>query len=458
MKKAIRITFYTLAILILLFVVLVQRIDRTPYEETAHYAAWQEMATLMDLKSDTGSIQVSWAEKNITPLTSEPMAGYGNRWGAHFEGVHDSVYVKVIAVRNASTTLYFVAADMLVVPPNITERLATLLMKDGISIEQVHLGTTHTHHSLGGWGKKLTGRLFGGKFNPDVEERLAKQFHDVIINSQQDFVDAEVLYAQSRNEENIRFRLAVDSGNVDPWIRSVVFRRADGKSAKLLTYAAHPTTLNSRILQISRDFPGIIVDSLEQRDADFALYMAGAVGSMGAQGEGETGFERANNIAMGILDSYETRQSEPVSHTGLYAGYWEIPLPEPTARISKNLALRPWVFRTFFGDYPSYIKVTKIGHVLMLGMPADFSGEIMRDLDAYADMRNIELIITSFNGGYIGYITPDRLYDENLYETVTMSWNGYQSGGYFTQIAKDIIEKASQVEKNHRDTLATSTD
>lgn len=445
MKKAIRIIFYTLAVLVLLFVALIQRIDRTPFDETAHFAAWRDALAGVDLRNDTGTIQVSWAKENITPLTSTPMAGYGNRWGAHFEGVHDSVYVKVIAVKNPSTTLFLVAADMLVVPPNLTERLADLLQAEGISIEQVHLGTTHTHHSLGGWGKKLTGRLFGGKFDPDIEERLAIQFRDAIRRSQDDFVAADLFYAESKNEENVRFRLDVENGTIDPWIRSIVFQRADGKRAKLLTYSAHPTTLRSRMLQISRDFPGFIVDSIENQDADFALYMAGAVGSMGAKGDGES-FERTQNIAQGILDSYSNRQVDSLCHDGVFSAYWEIPLPKPTARISQNLALRPWVFRTFFGDYPSYIKVTKVGHILMLGMPADFSGEIMRELDAYADLRNIELIITSFNGGYIGYITPDKLYEENLYETVTMSWNGFQSGGYFTQIAKDIIDLASASE------------
>lgn len=447
MKKAIRILCYALAVLLLLFVALIQRIDRTPFRETAHYAAWKEQISKADLMGDTGSIQVSWATQNITPLTPVPMAGYGNRWGAHFEAVRDSVYVKVIAIKSPETTLFLVAADMLVVPPNLTNRLASLLSAEGIGIDQVHIGTTHTHHSLGGWGKKLTGRLFSGKFDPEVEERLAMQFRDAIVRSQQDFVEADAFYAQVENEDNIRFRLDVEGGTIDPWIRSVVFRRTDGKRAKLLTYAAHPTTLRSRLLEISRDFPGVVVDSLESQDADIALYMAGAVGSMGARGEGETPMERMANIGQNIVKRYRSSQTEPVPHEGLASAYWKIPLPEPTARISQNLALRPWVFRTFFGDYPVFVKVSKIGHILMLGMPADFSGEIMRELDEYADSKGIELILTSFNGGYIGYITPDRLYDETLYETVTMSWNGFQAGGYFTQLAKDIIDLASDAER-----------
>ena len=79
----------------------------------------------------------------------------------------------------------------------------------------------------------------------------------------------------------------------------------------------------------------------------------------------------------------------------------------------------------------------------MLGMPADFSGEIMAELDQYAIKKGLQLMLTSFNGGYVGYVTPDRLYDRDLYETTTMSWNGYQAGGYFTEISKDIIDKVA---------------
>jgi neutral ceramidase len=98
-----------------------------------------------------------------------------------------------------------------------------------------------------------------------------------------------------------------------------------------------------------------------------------------------------------------------------------------------------------FGDYETFIKITKIGNTLILGMPADFSGEIMVELDAYAKQKGVDLIITSFNGGYVGYITADKIYDSGSYETLTMSWYGYQTGGYFTEVSKDIVDKISLI-------------
>lgn len=440
MKKFFRIIVTALAVVILVLVALVQPIDRTPYVETEHYRAWKEWIADQQFTSTSGALSAGWSKRNITPLSPGPMSGYGNRWGKHFEGVLDSVYVRVLALRNAETTVYFLSADMLIIPPDVATRLEGMLAKDGIALSQVHLAATHTHHSLGGWGHKLAGRLFSGKFDEDVEIRLSELFYQAIMSSTDDMAPAEIVYSQSKDVENIRYRLAVEHGGLDDWIRSLVVKRSDGKQAELITYAAHPTMLRAKFLNISRDYPGILVDTLESLGNDFALFMAGSVGSIGANAEGVDNFEQAHNMVKGLVEHLKDSVEMPLSDT-ITSAYFEIPMPKQTARISLGFALRPWVFNAFFGKYPTYIKVTKIGKVLILGMPADFSGEIMSDLDAYADQQGIELMITSFNGSYIGYITSDKVYDSNEYETTIMSWNGYQSGGYLAEVAKDIIDK-----------------
>ena len=49
-------------------------------------------------------------------------------------------------------------------------------------------------------------------------------------------------------------------------------------------------------------------------------------------------------------------------------------------------------------------------------------------------------MITSFNGGYMGYVTKDEWYDEDLYETRTMNWYGPYNGAYFEELIEGIIE------------------
>jgi neutral ceramidase len=50
------------------------------------------------------------------------------------------------------------------------------------------------------------------------------------------------------------------------------------------------------------------------------------------------------------------------------------------------------------------------------------------------------LIITSFNGGYAGYITPMKYYDQNGYETRVMNWFGPGNGEYFSECVRRMVD------------------
>ena len=94
--------------------------------------------------------------------------------------------------------------------------------------------------------------------------------------------------------------------------------------------------------------------------------------------------------------------------------------------------------RTFFyATIPFFIDYF-IDLVIMV-----FIGEIMLELEEYAKQKGLHLIVTSFNGEYMGYITSDKWYEYNLYETTTMSWYGYQAASYITQASKDIMDALS---------------
>ncbi|HLO43474.1 MAG TPA: neutral/alkaline non-lysosomal ceramidase N-terminal domain-containing protein [Leadbetterella sp.] len=440
MRKFLKVFGYFILVLAVLAFASIEKIDRTDIKETRHFKQWKELVKSLNVKETTGDFSVGWSKVNITPLVAGPMAGYGSRKGKAFDAVHDSVYVRVLALKNSQDTVYFLSADMLIIPPNVVEKLKSILQQQRISLRNIHFSATHTHNSLGGWGNSLTGRLFAGSYDPKVEIELATKFSLAIQKSKENLVQSKVFYNEVIDNEDIRNRLGVEDGKIDNEIRSLFFERQDGSKASLVTYGAHSTVLNSKTMQISRDYPGVLLDSLEKNKLDFGIYLAGAVGSMGPIEKGNDDFDEVKNQANGVLKHLNFKDSKELANT-LTSAYIEIPMNHPSARISKNYALRPWVFKYLFGDYPTYIKMTKIGQTLVLGMPCDFSGEIMIELDAYAKSKGLDLMITSFDGSYIGYVTHDRLYDRGLYETSTMSWFGFQNGGYFAQIVKDLIDE-----------------
>ena len=172
MKKTLQFFVYFLIFIIVICAISIEKIDRIPFEKTEHYKEWQTRLAAHEFSESQGEMSVGWSKVNITPSVPGPMAGYGSRKGKAFEVVHDSVFVRVLAVKNGDRIVYFLSADMLIIPPNVTEKLQELLKSNAINLNDVHLSATHTHNSFGGWGNSLTGRLFAGTYDPKVEENF----------------------------------------------------------------------------------------------------------------------------------------------------------------------------------------------------------------------------------------------------------------------------------------------
>ncbi|WP_304234700.1 hypothetical protein [Jiulongibacter sediminis] len=442
MKLALKIVFSLIFILLVIVLSLVTTIDMTPYQQLPYYQEWEEKISGFEFQSEReDSIKVGWAKTNITPDKPMPMAGYGKRKGAPYTSVHDSIFVRTLVIGHETQKVALVAADLLIIPPTVTE----LVEQNKPENLDIYFGATHSHNSLGAWYNTLVGKLFAGQYDPEVEEFLAKQILQSIELAEKEMgVLESISYEKDLDENDIRNRL-VKNGPIAPYIRSLRFK-TDEKSALLSTYAAHSTVLNSATFELSRDYPGVLVDSLERTETDFALFMAGTVGSMGPIEKGVDDFDEVNNQAIGVLNQIksENEREIQVETKSLSFGKIQLPLRKPSPRINTNWAMRPWVFKWLFGEAPADVKIFRVGQLLMIGLPCDFSGELMAELDEYAAEKGLELIITSFNGGYTGYITADEHFEKEAYETTTMNWFGPYNGAYFSEVVRDIIDKAAQ--------------
>jgi hypothetical protein len=388
-------------------------------------------------------LKIGYAKVNITPEQPVPLAGYGKRKGVKYKKVHDSVFVRVISLSNNKETLFFVNADLLIIPPNITSILEKLLKNTPYSLRNIHLNATHTHNGPGGWGEKLAGRLFAGPFDETMPNFYANKIYQAILDSEKNKQYAKAYYSEINDNEHIKNRLNIKDGWVDPQIRALKFITKNKDEAIIYTYGAHSTVLNSATIELSADYPGLVNDLLDNDAKIFPMFMAGAVGSQAPIEKGRNDWEEIENQGKGILGYLKNLKWNQIGNE-ISTEFYEIPLPNASARISKNMALRSWVFGLLFGEHPSFIKYSRVGNTLIFGMPCDFSGELMKELDDYASQRGFNLIVTSFNGCYMGYVTHDRLFDTNLYETFTMSWFGYQNGAYFSKIIKDLVDKTKK--------------
>ena len=392
------------------------------------------------------TLRAGWAKVALTPPNPTPTAGYGVRNGQTYGGIHDSVFVRAIVLENGPVRTALVSADLLIIPPTVTAKLKEKLPSLGLTLEQTYLGATHTHNSLGGWGERLAGRVFAGEFSAATVDFITNRILEAIVVAQRRMMPAQTGYAQVYQADMVRNRLVGDDGTLDPFIRMLKIRKIGGETALLCTYAAHSTTIEPREVVLSRDWPGALVDSLEkQKTVNFAQYMAGAVGSMAPLEEGKTDWEELRNMALGLqLEIQRVIRQIPLrTDNTLHVVSLPVSLREPQWRVFGNLKMRHWLWKRVYGDYPVELKALRVGNTLFIGAPCDFSGELMADLSAKARQRGLNLIVTSFNGGYIGYVTPDKYWSRDSYETYTMNWYGPGSASFFTHFMEKLIRLLS---------------
>jgi neutral ceramidase len=433
--------------LVLILAVLVTTMDKTPYKEMPYYAEWKRIINQVETVApdSSGQLRAGWAKVNITPSSPTPTAGYGNRKGKLYSAIHDSVYVRAMVVDNGKSLAAIVSADLLIIPPTVVKALQSRLTEKEVPFDQVFFGATHTHNSVGGWGTGVSSLFFSGKYDPQMVDRLADAFYTAIKEAKGKLEPVELTYLESIDTLDIRNRLVGEEGEVDPEIRSAAFVTKKGEKAILSSFGAHSTVLGSRNIVLSRDYPGALVDSLEKGRYNFAMYMAGAVGSMGPIESGTDDFDEIKNQAFGVQNAIlsDATSKETSKQNTIRSLTLPLPLRDPSPRLTMNLVMRSWAFKKAFGEYSIFVKALRIGNILMVGMPCDFSGELVAGLDAYAKTKGLNLMVTSFNGGYIGYITHDKYFDRDLYETKTMNWYGPYNGAYFQEVIKDIIDKMS---------------
>ncbi|TDE11950.1 neutral/alkaline non-lysosomal ceramidase N-terminal domain-containing protein [Dyadobacter psychrotolerans] len=432
-------------ILLLAIATMITTMDQTPYQQMPYYKQWKSL--IGKVKADTlrtESFKVGWSKINITPSSPTPMAGYGNRRGRPYVSVHDSVYVRAMVIDNGITQAAIIAADLLIIPPTVTKILQAKLTENEISFDKVFFGATHSHNSVGGWGTGISGLFFSGKYDQKSVDKIADAIFQAIVQAKAKLEPARLTYMESVDKADIQNRLVGEEGSVDPEIRSIGFVTDSGKKAILTSYGAHSTVIQSKNMVLSRDYPGVLVDSLENGHYNFAMYMAGAVGSMAPIEKGTDDFDEMKNQAFGVQKALLASDTVSLSKQAfLQSVTIPLPLREPSPRLTMDIVLRPWAFKKAFGEYPVFVKALRIGNVLMVGMPCDFSGELVAGLDAYAKTKGLNLMVTSFNGGYIGYITHDKYFDRDKYETKTMSWYGPYNGAYLQEVIRDIIDKMS---------------
>ncbi|MDQ4139770.1 MAG: neutral/alkaline non-lysosomal ceramidase N-terminal domain-containing protein [Bacteroidota bacterium] len=439
--------YFTLFILGLLWCCqscITQKLDTTPYQTTQYYQQSKKQIadTPLITSATNDTIKVGWAKINITPSQPVLMAGYGKQMGKKYEQVHDSVWVRAFVFKKGNQKAAWITADLLIMPMSVTERLQKVLADNGYTLNNTYLTATHTHYSFGGWGKKLAGRIMAGKYDKNLVNKTAEAIEKAIEQAENTAAPAKIAYQEIPAGAFVYNRLVGSKGSLDTLIRVVHFRKISGEKALICTFAAHPTSVASDDLRLSAEYPGALVHLLEQDlKIDIAAFGAGAVGSHGPQAPGEN-YAKVANLAAGLAAKIQNYPEKPsfTFETDLRSAYFPLTLTKPQWRLGEK-RFRPWLFYTVFGKYPAGLSLLQLGPVLFMGTPCDFSGELLPEITSTANTRNRKIVVTSFNGSYIGYVTPEKYFNLKKYETRDMNFFGPYTGTYLVEMMKLIIQK-----------------
>lgn len=378
---------------------------------------------------------------SITPAVGTPLADYGARKGKPSLGVHDSLYARALLVQAGQCRVCFLTLDALIVPGQVASRvLDSLRASPGLAPQEVVFSATHTHSGPGGWGKGPVQKMFAGDYDQRAVDQLVLGAVRAARRAWRDEAPGQIAYGQFAARRYTANRLVGKAGTVDSIFTFLAVFRGDSLAGLLGTFSPHATVLSAENFLFSGDWPGAWCRAVERRLGCLALYAAGGVGSHRPSGPG-SGYARAKAIGQALAESVSVALTRVPRRPRITLRAVRFALdPGPLQlRISQNFRLASWLGRWLLKPTPVWINAVRIDSLVIFTAPADWSGELTNQLRSTADSLHALVTVTSFNGGYVGYVVPDKYYKLNEYETRLMSFYGPHTATYLMALYRRFL-------------------
>ncbi|MCK5815340.1 MAG: neutral/alkaline non-lysosomal ceramidase N-terminal domain-containing protein [Flavobacteriaceae bacterium] len=461
MEKWIKIVLKIIAALVVIILVVlyasISKIDTTPYFETSYYK--NTIANIEEADSirttEKGQLLAGFSRANITPIIKDgdptkgefnkvKLAGFGD--GKIATGVHDSLFVKAIALEVNGQTVVMVSGDILMTPQSLVDGVTKKLEgKTNISRNQIFYGATHTHSSMGNSVPGIVGKNFGGEFQPKLIDWMSVQYATAILNAIADKKPAKLATGYINVPDLVRNRMIGETGRLNDKLSVVSIKQDSAKQAVIGIYAAHATTISSWNDEYSGDYPGYFQRKLESEGiVDMAMFYAGTCGSHTNSGVGDK-FEKSEYIgeklAAKASECLENLTYEDQMTLSLLTSDMEIPKLQ-MIYLADNLRLSPFVGNKLVPEKGQILlQGLQLNNFIWSTVPYEYSGEYAIDIKNALELKGYNSVFTSFNGQYLGYIVPAKYYYYDNYEARLMGWFGPSMGDYLTELNYTIANK-----------------
>lgn len=429
-------------ILGILAVIGLSKVDWAALETKSYYKETIERLEGLKFKTSTGdSWLAGWNRQNITPKEPTVLVGYKPR--GNYEHVLDSSFVKTLVLSDGKQKVAFLGYPFMIIHPELSKAVRHGIEKEHLKLDHVYFTASHTHSGYGGHLKGLVSDILYGGYDSETVELIVGKTIKAIRQSLGNMDTVQLAYVKSDAGEMVRNRF-VGEDPVDPYLRQLYVEKANGKTAVLFSYSAHATTLSSSYRGLSGDYPNYLEKAFEKK-YDWALYAAGAVGSHSPILETKKSEETTRNYALSLYQLTNGGVNKQVdTSVELKMASLPISMREPHFRVSDNYRLDPWLFNKIIGPSSPFMDFVKIGNLLFVSSSGEVSGVFYEDWEKLANQLGMELMVTTFNGEYIGYIPPDKYYNRYYRETRELNWYGPYNGQYFDELVKGGIRKAAE--------------
>lgn len=462
------------------------------YEQKVYFkkalAAIEKAAEETHLDGAIAPLKAGWAEREITPKPGHPMAGYGTRPNNMLStGVLDPLYVRALALNDGEDIVVLIGSDMLQTLPNLLEMIEARISKTvSLTNRNIMYTSSHTHSGPGGLAPGFAAKESYGEYSPDYLIFLANCFSEAISDAVKTMTPARFAHGAVDVPQFIRNRTR--KGPVDSTLNFAVVEKADGSGRLYLArYSAHGTAYGEEMLEFNNDHAGAFQRVIREKTGMPLLYMGGAVGSMCPNPPGpplpkpwtpelERVFEndvesemvkqgkktleellrdqKARVEAMGaamadrlIEAAHDAPFEDRIDIASLDAAY--SPPPAQVRLFSPKWRLSPFAFNLLGIPTTGRLQAARIGSMFLIGVPYDFSGETSMVWQQWARERGADLWVTSFSGAYLGYLSPDKYYQEigpdlhynQNYEIGQMNWFGPNQEAYVTDLFHHVFDR-----------------
>ncbi|MCX5758392.1 MAG: hypothetical protein NTU83_07800 [Candidatus Hydrogenedentes bacterium] len=343
-----------------------------------------------------------------------------------------------------------VGADMLLLPPNVASAVREAVAKETpLTANNIFFTASHSHDSVGAFMPGLIAAISFGKYDPKIPPMLAKAFTSAVLDAYKSMEPAKLAHGDIDAHQYIHNR-ARDAG-VDPVLNWMLIEKASGKRCFVMRFSGHPTILDDDNMQVSAEYPGYLQRAVEKATGATAVYLGGAVGSMSPSApDAPTPFEKCEAMGNVLAQLVLQASQNPVFASTADVVSISIPIDLPPLQVrlfSTKWRLSPLARFVAGLNATGWMSTVRVGDVVFVNAPGDFSGEIASTWREWATHKGIDLWVSGFSGDYAGYISPDRYYGDVLdkkggmaYETGQLSWLGPHMEGFFTALMQHMID------------------